>query len=67
MNSNFKESILQMEEDDLKQLVMEVKETVASGISLEKKPAKQTVFGTADLWHIQKMKKGIATRKTFIL
>jgi hypothetical protein len=67
MNSNAKHSIIKMEEDELKQLMTEVKETVATGISLEKKPAKQTVFGTAQLWHIQKMKKGIAARKTFIL
>ena len=66
MNSNVKNSIVQMEKDELKQLVSEVKETVATGVDLQQ-TAKQSVFSAADLWYIQKMKKGIAPRKTFIL
>lgn len=45
MNSNVNNSIVVMESDELKTLVTEVKETVATNI-------KQ--FSAADLWNIQR-------------
>ena len=45
MNSNANNSIVAMEQDELRKLVTEVKETVASNV-------KQ--FSAADLWNIQR-------------
>jgi len=45
MNSNANDSIVAMEQDELRKLVTEVKETVASNV-------KQ--FSAADLWNIQR-------------
>lgn len=45
MNSNVNNSIIAMEQDELRKLVTEVKETVATNV-------KQ--FSAADLWNIQK-------------
>ena len=45
MNSNANNSIVVMEQDELRKLVTEVKETVASNV-------KQ--FSAADLWNIQR-------------
>ncbi len=67
MNSNAKKSIITMEKDELRQLVSEIKETVAADVSLGQQSVRQSVFSAADLWYIQKMKKRIAPRKTFIL
>lgn len=48
MNSNANNSIVVMEHDDLRKLVTEVKETVATNV-------KQ--FSAADLWNIQRNMK----------
>ena len=45
MNSNANNSIVAMEQDELRKLVTEVKETVATNV-------KQ--FSAADLWNIQR-------------
>ena len=45
MNSNVNNSIVVMEQDELRQLVTEVKETIATNV-------KQ--FSAADLWNIQR-------------
>jgi hypothetical protein len=64
MNSNVHNPIVKMEQEELKQLTAEVKETVAV---YNVEASKQSVFSAADLWYIQKMKKGYAPRKTFIV
>ena len=47
MNSNATNSIINMEPEELKELVKEVKETVATNAKQE--------FSAADLWRIQKL------------
>jgi len=49
MNSNVTRSIVNMEPQELKELVTEVKETVASNVS------EKQMFSAADLWRIQKL------------
>jgi len=56
MKSSVMPSIVQMEEELLKQLVTEVKETVATDFQM-RKTAKKPSFGTLDLWNIQRKKK----------
>jgi hypothetical protein len=56
MNSNVKTSIVHLEADELKQLVTEVKETVATDVDV-KNQANNSYFGVADLWKIQKQMK----------
>ncbi|MES1222753.1 MAG: hypothetical protein ABUT20_45085 [Bacteroidota bacterium] len=59
MNSNVMPSIVQMEEDVLRQLVTEVKETVATDFQT-RETAKKPSFGILDLWNIQrKMKSAV--------
>ena len=55
MKSNVMPSIVQIEANELKQLVSEVKETVATG-SIRVKNVKQglKVFGAVDLWNIRR-------------
>lgn len=48
MNSNVKNSIIKMEEDELSKLITEVKETVATNVN------EKQIFSAADLWNIQK-------------
>lgn len=45
MNSNVNNSIIDMEQDELRKLVTEVKETIAEN---------DKQFSAADLWNIQK-------------
>jgi hypothetical protein len=47
-------SIVQMEEDHLRQLTKEVKETVAVDL-LQSSKAKRKKFGAVDLWRCRKM------------
>lgn len=49
MNRNENNSIIYMEKDELKKLVTEVKETVATN--------EKHVFSAADLWRIQRLSK----------
>jgi hypothetical protein len=53
MKSNVMPSIVQIEADELKQLVTEVKETVAKGI-VQVKHNKTNSFGIVDLWNIRR-------------
>ena len=53
MNSDVMPSRVQMEAGQLKQLIKEVKETVAMGINTPKNQ-KPLSFGVVDLWNIQK-------------
>ena len=53
MKSNVMPSIVQIEANQLKQLVSEVKETVATGvIQVKRKQTKS--FGVVDLWSIRR-------------
>ena len=54
MNSNVKPSIVKIEADELKQLVTEVKETVATNVDVKDQTQN---FGVADLWKIQRQMK----------
>ena len=49
MNSNVTRSIINMEPEELKELVTEVKETVAGNVN------ERQTFSAADLWRIQKL------------
>ena len=53
MKSNVMPSIVQIEANELKQLVTEVKETVATGI-VQVKQKKTNSFGVVDLWNIRR-------------
>jgi hypothetical protein len=54
MKSNVMPSIVQIEANQLKQLVSEVKETVATGIVQVKNAKKATTFKAIDLWNIHR-------------
>lgn len=54
MNSNEKSSIVKIEAEELKQLVTEVKETVATNVDVKNQTQN---FGVADLWKIQRQMK----------
>ena len=56
MNRNENNSIIRMEKDELKKLVTEVKETVATNVKPEDANEKH-VFSAADLWRIQGLRK----------
>ena len=56
MNSNVKTSIVQIEAEELKQFVTEVKETVATDVDVKDQGQTQN-FGVADLWKIQRQMK----------
>ncbi|MEO6330880.1 MAG: hypothetical protein ABIO55_18235 [Ginsengibacter sp.] len=51
MNSNVMPSIVQIEKENLRNLVTEVKETVATNINHQPKIVKQKKFGIVDLWN----------------
>ncbi|HVZ26851.1 MAG TPA: hypothetical protein VG842_12385 [Sediminibacterium sp.] len=66
MKSNVMPSIVQMEEGHLKQLVKEVKETIATDVVLPVKAGKNNRFGIVDLWNIQRQAKSatLASRRS---
>ena len=49
-NSNVMTSIVQIEKEELRQLVSEVKETLATNLQLDVKSAKPKRFTIIDLW-----------------
>ena len=49
MNSNVTRSVINMEPEELKELVTEVRETVAGNVN------EKQMFSAADLWRIQKL------------
>lgn len=57
MKSNVMPSIVQIEDGHLKQLVKEVKETIATDVVLPNKAGKNNSFGIVDLWNIQRQAK----------
>ncbi|WP_018614035.1 hypothetical protein [Segetibacter koreensis] len=54
MNSNVMPSIVQIEKENLKKLVEEVKETLATDIDTNTIVSKQKSFGLVDLWNRQR-------------
>jgi hypothetical protein len=65
MKSNVMPSIVQIEANELKQLVTEVKETVATGIvAVKTVKAKAPTFGVVDMWNIRRGAKAATRRRT---
>ena len=62
MNNNVTSSIIDMEQDDLRNLFNQVNETVATGVDTTKASQKNT-FAAASLWNIQKMKRSSQSRR----
>ena len=60
MKQELDNSKVYLAQDELNQLVAEVKETVASGVNL--KNDNKNIFSAADLWNIQRMKTRIQRR-----
>lgn len=54
MKSNVMPSIVQIEAEELKELVREVKETVAVDVINAKKEKTGTSFGAIDLWKVRR-------------
>jgi hypothetical protein len=65
MKSNVMPSIVQIEANELKQLVTEVHETVATGIvNMKRVKRVSPSFGIVDLWNIQRgMKTAMKNRR----
>ncbi|MES2328948.1 MAG: hypothetical protein V4539_05045 [Bacteroidota bacterium] len=65
MKSNVMPSIVQIEANQLKQLVSEVKETVATGlVQVSKAKRKTASFGVVDLWNIRRGARTAASRRS---
>lgn len=65
MNSNVMPSIVQIEEENLRNLMAEVKETVATNINHEVRITKQKKFGIVDLWNCRNsMRTATSLRKS---
>ncbi len=62
MNNNVTNSIIDMENEELRNLVNQVKETVATGVDTNKATNKNT-FAAASLWSIQKLKRSSQSRR----
>ena len=57
MTSNVMPSIVQLEADELKELVREVKETVAVDVVSTKKVISSAPYGAIDLWKLRRTVK----------
>ena len=63
MNHNVNPSIVQIDKEDLKQLVTEVKETLATNINLQSTP-KNKKFAIVDMWNCQRnVRTAVSMRK----
>ena len=54
MKNDVVPSVVQMEAEELRQLMAEVKETIATNVKLVNKEPVSRSFGIADLWNIRK-------------
>ncbi len=64
MTSKVMPSIVQLEEESLKELVTEVKETLATNINLHPSSANNKKFGIVDMWNCQRnMRTAISMRR----
>lgn len=61
MNTSTTHSVLEMANDDVRNLVSQVKETVAD-VDVNETTSKN-IFAAANLWHIQRMKKTSQVRR----
>lgn len=70
MKQNVMHTLVSLKKEELQKLCCEVKETVATGIVFPKaeEKAKETSFGIADLWSLQrKMKTAGNKNRNFII
>ena len=65
MNSNVMPSIVQIERENLRQLVKEVKETLATDYTVNTVTSKQRSFGVADLWNCHKRRRTATSLRRF--
>ena len=49
--------LIQLEQEELQQLCCEIKETIANDIVFSEIKVKETSFGIADLWNMQRKMK----------
>ncbi len=61
MNTNVMPSIVQIEGEELRQLVQEVKETLATNVNLGATYNKQRKFGLVDLWNCHNKRRTAAS------
>ncbi len=66
MTSNEKTSIVQLEADELKKLVNEVKETVATDLQSHQVVAEAGTFSAVDLWNIQRRRRTLYSRRNML-
>lgn len=64
MKQEVSNSKIYLNQEELSELVKEVKETIAAGIDFEKEKENKTIFSAADLWRIQRMKRTNQRRST---
>ena len=64
MKQELNNSKVYLDQEELNVLVKEVKETVATGMGLEKEKETKNIFSAADLWNIQRTKTKIQRRST---
>lgn len=57
MNTTTRPSIVQIEERELRELLNQVRETVATNVPMFKAAPKKRKFGIADMWHCRKMSR----------
>ncbi|MDB5199501.1 MAG: hypothetical protein JWO92_1464 [Chitinophagaceae bacterium] len=66
MTSKVMPSIIHIEEESLKQLVTEVKETIATNINEQSSKLKNKKFGIADMWNSQRnLRTAISMRRHY--
>lgn len=63
MTTNVTPSVIKIDREDLKKLVSEVKETLATDVDIQRTTAIQKKFNIADLWNCQKALRTAASRK----
>ena len=64
-NSNVMPSIVQIERESLRQLVTEVKETLATDLNVNSAVEKQKSFGVVDLWNLHKKRRTATSMRRY--
>ena len=64
MTSNVMPSLVQIEEESLKQLVIEVKESIATNINVPSE-VNDKKFGVADMWNSQRNMRTAVSRRRY--
>ncbi len=65
MKSNVMPSVVQIEKGNLRKLVEEVKETLATNINMEPAVSRQRSFGLTDLWNRHKNVRTAASLRKY--